>query len=338
LPAVTPSAPTAGAPAPGEPIPKRRIGFWLRITVSVVLLAVLVSRIDLSSALPEQRHLSTLLWLAGGLGCAFGGVVLSAWRWQRVLRVFGREVRLRTLIGHYFSGQFVGNVLPSTIGGDVLRVTRLTQTIGDGPTAFGSVALERLTGFLALPLLSLIGFAIDPSLLGERRSWIALLASAITVTALVVILFLAAHPRLAGRYRHDEGWTRFIGAVHVGVERMRAEPRRALAALGTAMLYQASLVLTMWCIAHALGAPVPSGALLAYIPAVAMAQVLPLSLAGLGVREGMLVLLLTPLGVSTGQAVGMGLLWYLTMLVVSMFGAPSFAVGARQRAEEPTAP
>ena len=69
-----------------------------------------------------------------------------------------------------------------------------------------------------------------------------------------------------------------------------------------------------------------------------MAQVLPLSLAGLGVREGMLVLLLTPLGVSTGQAVGMGLLWYLTMLVVSMFGAPSFAVGARQRAEEPTAP
>ena len=205
---MTPSAPTAGAAAPGESTPKRRIGFWLRITVSVVLLAVLVSRIDLSSALPEQRHFSTLLWLAGGLGCAFGGVVLSAWRWQRVLRVFGQEVRLRTLIGHYFSGQFVGNVLPSTIGGDVLRVTRLTQTIGDGPTAFGSVALERLTGFLALPLLSLIGFAIDPSLLGERRSWIALLASAITIAALGVILFLAAHPRLAG-------WYRPIGRAHV---------------------------------------------------------------------------------------------------------------------------
>ena len=104
-------------------------------------------------ALPEQRHFSTLLWLAGGLGCAFGGVVLSAWRWQRVLHVFGQEVRLRTLIGHYFSGQFVGNVLPSTIGGDVLRVTRLTTEIGSGPTAFGSVALERLTGFIALPLI-----------------------------------------------------------------------------------------------------------------------------------------------------------------------------------------
>lgn len=335
---MTPSAPTAGAAAPGDPAPKRRIGFWLRITVSVVLLAVLVSRIDLSSALPRNRHLSTLLWLGGAFAVAMGGIVLSAWRWQRVLIVFDRAVRLRTLVGHYFSGQFVGNVLPSTIGGDVVRVTRLTQTIGDAPTAFGSVALERLTGFIALPLLSLIGFAVDPSLLGARRSWIALLASGVTIVALVTILFLAAHPRLAGRYRHDDGWTRFIGAVHVGVERMRREPRRAAAALGTAMLYQASLVVTMWCVAHALGAPVPSGALLAYIPAVAMAQVLPLSLAGLGVREGMLVLLLTPLGVSTGQAVGMGLLWYLIMLVVSMFGAPSFAVGSRHRVEESTTP
>lgn len=335
---MTPSAPTAGAAAPGDPAPRRRIGFWLRITVSVVLLAVLVSRIDLSTALPEHPHLSTLLWLGGAFAVAMGGIVLSAWRWQRVLIVFDREVRLRTLVGHYFSGQFVGNVLPSTIGGDVVRVTRLTKTIGDAPTAFGSVALERLTGFIALPLLSLIGFAIDPGLLGARRSWIALLASGITIVALVVILYLAAHPRLAGRYRHDEGWTRFIGAVHVGVERMRREPRRAAAALGTAMLYQASLVVTMWCVAHALGAPVPSGALLAYIPAVAMAQVLPLSLAGLGVREGMLALLLTPLGVSTGQAVGMGLLWYLIMLVVSMFGAPSFAVGSRHRVEESTAP
>ncbi|MFM7616528.1 MAG: lysylphosphatidylglycerol synthase transmembrane domain-containing protein [Actinomycetes bacterium] len=335
---MTPDDPTAGAPVAGGPPPQRRIGSWLRITVSVVLLAVLISRVDLSNALPQQRHLSTLLWLAGAFGCALGGVVLSAWRWERVLLVFDREVRLRTLVAHYFSGQFVGNVLPSTIGGDVVRVSRLTRTIGDAPTAFGSVALERLTGFIALPVLSLIGFAIDPSLLGADRSWIALLASAITITALGAIVFLAGHPRLAGRFRHDEGWTRFIGAVHVGVERMRREPRRAAAALGTAMLYQASLVVTMWCVAHALDAPVPTAALLAYIPAVAMAQVLPLSLAGLGVREGMLVLLLTPLGVTTGQAVGIGLLWYLIMLVVSMFGAPSFAVGSRHRVEESAVP
>ena len=57
--------------------------------------------------------------------------------------------------------------------------------------------------------------------------------------------------------------------------------------------------------------------------------VVPISLSGLGVREGMFVLLLHPLGVPNGQAIGIGLLWYLVMLLVSLLGAPAFAVGNR---------
>ena len=60
-----------------------------------------------------------------------------------------------------------------------------------------------------------------------------------------------------------------------------------------------------------------------------MAQVLPISLSGLGIREGLLVLLLHPLGVPTGKAIGVGLLWYGMTLVVSLLGAPLFAVGHR---------
>src|SRR6185437_11590329 len=122
------------------------------------------------------------------------GFVLSAWRWQRVFAVFGVHVPLRTLLGHYLAGQFVGNVLPSTIGGDVLRVSRASHTAG-GDIAFASVVIERLSGFVALPLLSLVGFAVEPSLLELDRSWIALMIAAATVAALVVILFLAGSPR-----------------------------------------------------------------------------------------------------------------------------------------------
>jgi len=55
-----------------------------------------------------------------------------------------------TLTGHYFVGLFVGNVLPSTIGGDVVRVTRSSGTAGSSTVAFASVVLERLTGFVGL--------------------------------------------------------------------------------------------------------------------------------------------------------------------------------------------
>jgi uncharacterized protein (TIRG00374 family) len=303
----------------------------LRVIVSAVLLGVLVSRIDFEGAFPKHRHLSTIVFFALAVITATVGIVLSAWRWQRVLAAFGTPVPLRALTSHYFAGQFLGNVLPSTIGGDVLRISRSAKYIGSSETAFAAVALERLSGFVALPLLCFVGFAINPSLLESSTAWVALLVSGITLAALGVILVLAAHPKAAGRFRNHENWMRFIGAAHTGVEHLRADPRAAIGVLGTAVVYQLSVVVTVGFVILTLDADIPVGTALAFVPVVAMAQVIPISLSGLGVREGMFVLLLHPLGVSNGQAIGIGLLWYLTMLLVSLLGAPAFAVGHREQ-------
>ena len=90
-----------------------------------------------------------------------------------------------------------------------------------------------------------------------------------------------------------------------------------------------AVLASVYCAIHALGISLPNGAVLAFLPAVASAQALPISLSGLGIREGLLVLLLHPLGVPTGRAVAIGLLWYGMTLVVSLLGAPAFAVGHR---------
>ena len=70
--------------------------------------------------------------------------------------------------------------------------------------------------------------------------------------------------------------------------------------------------------------------LLAFFPAVLIAQVLPIGIAGLGVREGAFIVFLTPLGVPAEQAVALGLVLYALNLVVSLVGAPTFAVGGRR--------
>jgi uncharacterized protein (TIRG00374 family) len=305
----------------------------VRIIISAALLALLITKIPADDVQPKDTHTGTLLFLAFGLLFTLVGFVLSAWRWQRVFAVFDVHVPLRTLLSHYLAGQFVGNVLPSTIGGDVLRVSRAAKTIGTSDIAFASVVIERLSGFVALPLLSFVGFVLEPSLLDIDRSWIAVMIAAATVTALVMILFVAGSPRLAGRFAKHQNWMRFIGAVHVGVDRIRHEPRRAVSVLVAAVTYQASVLISVYCAIHTLGVSLPNGAVLAFLPAVAAAQALPISLSGLGVREGLLVLLLHPLGVPTGKAIGIGLLWYGMTLVVSLLGAPAFAVG--QRADSP---
>jgi uncharacterized protein (TIRG00374 family) len=305
----------------------------VRIIVSVALLTLLIVKIPIDDIQPKDTHFGTLTFLVAGLLFTLAGFVLSAWRWQRVFAVFDVHVPLRTLLAHYLAGQFVGNVLPSTIGGDVLRVSRAAKTTGTPDIAFASVAIERLSGFVALPLLTVVGFAVEPSLLELDRSWIALAIAGATVVALVVILVVSGSPRLAGRFAKRQNWMRFIGAVHVGVDRIRREPRRASSVVVAAITYQVSVLVAVYCAIHALGISVPNGAVLAFLPAVASAQVLPISLSGLGIREGLLVLLLRPLDVPTGKAIAVGLLWYGMTLIVSLLGAPAFAVGHRHEAD-----
>ena len=89
------------------------------------------------------------------------------------------------------------------------------------------------------------------------------------------------------------------------------------------------MVVAAWVASQALGLHLGITVLLAFMPAVAMAQVLPISVSGLGLREGALVLFLRPLGVSYGHAIALGLLVYGLNLAVSLLGAPAFAVGGR---------
>lgn len=324
-----------------ETAPARRHSAWVRWgrpLVSVGLLAVLVTKIDADSLVPEDRSLpGTLGFLIGGLVLMAVSFVLASWRWQRVLAVFDRHVPLRTLLSHYLAGQFVGNVLPSTVGGDVLRITRSSNDTGSSEVAFASVVIERLTGFFALPLLTFVGFIARPDLLDHGRSWLALAAAGATLAFLAVIIVLAASPRLAGRFKDHENWMRFIGAVHVGIDGLRRDRRDAYAALGAAVAYQLTVISAVYCAVHTIGLTIPNAAVLAFVPAVAMAQVLPISVGGLGIREGLLALLLHPLGVKTGQAVAVGLLWYAMTLVVSLAGAPAFAIGHRGERRRPAA-
>ncbi|MGH8998009.1 MAG: lysylphosphatidylglycerol synthase transmembrane domain-containing protein [Acidimicrobiia bacterium] len=303
-----------------------------RIAASLVMLALLLPRIDFGSVLPESHHARTLSYLGLGLVVTFGGLVLSAWRWQRVLVALDVNTGLGRLVSHYLAGQFVGNFLPSTIGGDVVRVSRLSAT-APGTAPFTSVVLERLTGWIVLPVLTLVGLLAQPGLLrlGVATS-LAVALSVGTLLLLAGVVAVAGSRRIAGRFAQREGWTRFIGAVHLGVGRLRRHPGAAAGVLMVAFVYQLSTVLVVYLATAALDLHLPLAAVLAFAPAVAIAQVLPLSLNGLGVREGAFVLFLGPLGVGASEAIAVGLLVYAMTLAVSLLGAPAFAAGSRARA------
>ena len=211
----------------------------------------------------------------------------------------------------------------------MLRVAALSAENGEPPPTFASVVLERLSGWIVLPVMSLVALALQPTLLHEGSATkLALGLSAGTLVLLAGIVLVAAHPLLLGRHADNPGWLRFLGAVHLGVDRFRHRPAAAVGVLATGFVYQFTVVLAAWAAAEALGISIGLSVLMAFFPVVAIAQVLPVTFSGLGVREGALVLFLRPFDVTQAQAIALGLLFYAMNLVVSLLGAPPFAIGA----------
>lgn len=304
----------------------------LRVVATVAMVAWLSGHVRLSQLrLPELR-LETLLWLVAALAMTLVGIMLSALRWQRVLVALGLPTRVATLARHHLAGLFVGNFLPTTVGGDVVRASRLSASNGEVPTTVASVVLERLTGWLVLPVLSLVALLVNPGL-QRMAPGPAALAQAValgTLGLLFLLLALVASPRVGRLVVGPEGWRRFTGAVHLGLARARRRPGLAFEILTAGFAYQLAAALAAFLAAKTLGLSVGWTAILAFFPIVAIIQVLPVTIGGLGTREAALVFFLAPLGVPRADAFALGLLVYLVNLGVSLIGAPAFAVGTRR--------
>ncbi|MGH9189574.1 MAG: lysylphosphatidylglycerol synthase transmembrane domain-containing protein [Acidimicrobiales bacterium] len=127
--------------------------FLLRLLVSGALLWYLTRKVDPRRVLASWREADPYL-VGAALSLQLLGVALSTLKWRLLLGTRGPAPPYRWLLGTYLSGLFVGNVLPTSIGGDAVRVAQLGRRMGSPLNAVASVFFERLTGFLALSAVS----------------------------------------------------------------------------------------------------------------------------------------------------------------------------------------
>lgn len=313
---------------------------WLRVLLSAAMLGLLAWQLPdfAASDLVPKWTAATPWWIAAALALHAGALSLQAVRWERVLTLFDQPLPMRRLMSMTWAGQFVSNVLPTAFGGDVVRIARSTPDLDNVGTAFASITLERLTGWVVLPVISLVALALHPSLLSAGTPTVLALSIDLgTLVALAALLAAAGHAaigRVAVARVTDNGaptgWRGLLFGIHRGVVAARHHPARAATVLGAGLAFQLVLCASVWAEGHIVGieglGPV---VVLALFPPVAIAQNLPVGLGGLGVREGAFVVLLSAIGTPDGQAIALGLVHYLTTVAVSALGAPAFAAGRR---------
>ena len=294
---------------------KQKLILFLKTIVSIGLLLLVFTRVDINQA---WRQLQTLnvAFIVSALLYYTGLQWLSCLRWQVVLRSTNYSVPMTSLLSSYFAGMFLNFFLPGALGGDVYRVYRVAKATKDSEAAVVSVFLERFTGLAALSALAVLGLPPAFQVVGR---WDIVLLFFSCVAALVGGVLLIVSPRLL---IWAEPWLQKMRLNSVAARlakiqlllRQFAQHRKALVgSMGLSFLLQLGIVYYHYLVAQQLNIPISYLELLVFIPIIVVVTLLPISLGGLGLKEGLWVYLLGRIGLSSEQA----LLLSLTMTLLS---------------------
>jgi uncharacterized membrane protein YbhN (UPF0104 family) len=269
-------------------------------------------------------HLRLEFWLAA-VGLYALTQIVSALRWQLLAQPLGFQGSLGQFVRYYFIGMYFNLLLPTSVGGDVVRAWYLDGGSGRRLPAFLSVLVDRLSGLLVLLALACVAVALCPVPL---PAWVGL---SVWITAGCAVLGLALLPGLIpwiGRLDH-------VQRLVQGVQLCLGRPRLLFTTVTLSLLVQAANVVLVWLVGQAIAAPVPASYYGILVPMVTLLTLLPVSLNGMGVREGGMILFLTPLGVPEPLALSLAFLWFSVFTATSLGGAGLYLFGNLPRPEEP---
>jgi glycosyltransferase 2 family protein len=246
--------------------------------------------------------------VAGQAGCA--------WRWQMLARIGGIDRRLSDFLKFYFIGIFTNLFVPGLIGGDFARTIYLTRTREFLSRAAASVAADRVVGLLALVWFA----AATAATLGIGRLPAAATTPLITLGAVSLAGF-AASPLMFRAVRAMPDRLSSIGRLLEPYFEKRAA---LLPLILFSVAMHALQVVCQYILARGIGLQIPFSVFLICVPVTNALATLPITLNGLGVREGLYVLLFSAMGVSRPDAVAMGILWFGCSAAGGLVGAPAF--------------
>ncbi len=298
----------------------------IKFAVTAAIIIFLFARVDLATM---GRHLAQADWLVllTALACYFLAIVLGVIKWQLLVRAQGLEAPLGSLITYSFVGLFFGNLLPGTVGGDVVRAYGLARATGRAEAAAISVLVDRLMGlaaFLGAAVVMAIVAAITLTRGGE-------LEQLEIVMAMAAVLFIAGGALLFSR-RFSERWMQlFRWAPLARVQPIAAKIQHALQVyrhnyralvfnLGISTCIVVVTTLTWYTVGVALGLQVPLFYYFLFNPLIAIVVLIPISLNGLGPKEATAVFFFGLVGVPGELALALSLIFHLLIVLTSLPG------------------
>ncbi len=300
---------------------KKPIFFFLKVAVSLGLIAWLAARIDLSP-LAARFVAADPAWIVAALVAFACQLVVAALRWARIQQAIGATLATRDAVELALIGQFFSQTLPSAIGGDAVRAALAARRGLPIARAASGVLVDRGTALVVL--VALIGVCLPlTASLAPDPVLPAVLAALVAGTAAGLALVLLAHRHVLARLAP--------GRVVTFVTAFASDLRAALVRpdiVALAVAVHLGVILTMWLLARALAVPADFAACLVLVPPIVLLTTLPVSLAGWGVREGAAVAGFALVGVDAADALALSVAFGLVQIAA---GLPGLLIWLRGR-------
>lgn len=286
----------------------------LRLLIGPLLVGWLLYSIGLEQVWTTLRQAEGQFFVLA-LGCYGLTILLRTLRWQTFLHAQGLESTLRQLLPLELVGGFFNLILPSSVGGDVVKFYRLGQQYPSTmqPRIAGTLIADRLAGIIVLLWM---GALMTPLALGNSPLTFTTLAFTILGTVVLTALltergraFIERLPGVSFVLKH-----RAIKSLYTSLTKYTTPV--LLRAFGIALLFNLAMIGSYIALGAAFRLPVEWTVYFVVVPLLSLAQAIPLTPNGLGMREGGAVALLGLFGVSKTGALALAL-GYLTLLVLA---------------------
>ncbi len=305
-------------------VAKKLLGTMIRVGVSSALIVIVFLFLD---ADVDQfwlifRQLDPV-WALGAVALMFVQLMLTALRWSFVNEALGNEITLRTCLRLMFIGQFFNQSLPTSIGGDGVKVGMLCR-VEKIPLqmSFLSVVADRVVGLLVLILVACLAWLVFgylwPIPIPQQATISTILLAAVCAVATALFVIFPRIDRMANNWN----W-RGLAALRTFAatsNRLFLHKPVALNILGLSVIVQVLIALSIYCGSRSLQVDLPLAALF-LIPLIIFVASLPFSFAGWGLREGAMVTGFAILGISATEAVSASILHGIAQLIIGLPGA-----------------
>jgi len=301
-----------------------------KILISAALLYFALRKVNLSD-LVSRINIASLVWIGLAIVVTFLQIFAGVLRWREIGAECGAPLATNQAMRFNLIGTFFNQTLPSSIGGDAVRLWLVARGGAGWRAATYSIFVDRAIGLIALAIIIVASLPWSYRLITDPNGRSALLL--VDFAALAGGVGFLVLGRLQWSWLKRWWATHHLHACAVIANRVIFSRKRGPKVAVLSLLVHVLTVVIAWCVVQSIAAPVMFSQIFQLVPPVMLITMLPISIAGWGVREATMGLAFGYAGLMTNEGVNVSLLFGAVSFMVGAFGGLVWILSAEKAAQ-----